>query len=69
MSKRLTKNTGYFNNVTGRRRKLSDGAMLDICNQYAAGASVVNLAEQYEVSTHLIYTVVYWTARDIQEEE
>lgn len=64
----LTHNQGYQNSMTGRRRKLSDGAMLDICAQYAKGASVVALAESYGVSTHLIYTVVYWTPREATDE-
>lgn len=64
----ITKNTGYLSHKTGRRRKLSDGAMIDICNQYAKGASVAALANAYGVSTHLIYTVVYWTPRDVPED-
>lgn len=64
----MTKNSGYLSQTTGRRRKLSDGAMIDICNQYAKGASVASLATAYGVSTHLVYTVVYWTARDVPED-
>lgn len=64
----LRHNQGYINNQTGRRRKLSDGAMIDICAQYAKGESVVALAESYGVSTHLIYTVVYWTPRNTTDE-
>lgn len=62
-------NYQYLNVDTGRRRKLSNGAMIDICSQYASGSSVANLAEAYGVSTNLIYTIVYWTPRDPKEEE
>ena len=61
---KLTHNTNYVSALTGRRRKLCDGAMLSICRAYAAGAKVAELAEQYQVSTHTIYSVVYWTPRD-----
>ena len=64
----MNKNRGYLNGNTGRRRKLSEGAMLDICRLYAEGASVAALAESYGVSTHLIYTVVYWTPRNPKED-
>lgn len=62
-------NYQYLNVDTGRRRKLSNGAMIDICSQYASGSSVTTLAEAYGVSTNLIYTIVYWTPRDTKEEE
>lgn len=63
----MPNNYGYLNGNTGRRRKLSEGAMLDICQLYAEGESVVALADAYGVSTHLIYTVVYWTPRNPKE--
>lgn len=56
--------SNHISQLTGRRRKLSDGAMLDICKKFADGtASVQTLSKQYGVSTHLIYSVVYWTPR------
>lgn len=65
----LTHNQGYLNTASGRRRKLSEGAMLDICSAWRKGASVYALADAYGVSTNLIYTVVYWTPRDTPEKE
>lgn len=56
-------NNGYISEITGRRRKLSDGAMIDIRTQYAKGAKTSELAKQYGVSTHTIGSVVYWTRR------
>jgi len=56
-------NENYVSRLTGRRRKLSDGAMLDICKQFAENVSVASLAKQYGVSTHTIYSCVYWTPR------
>lgn len=56
-------NEGYTSRLTGRRRKLSDGAMLDICNQFANNVSVASLAKQYGVSINTIYSTVYWTPR------
>lgn len=43
--------------------------MLDICNQFANNVSVANLAKQYGVSTHTIYSCVYWTPRKAPEEQ
>lgn len=37
--------------------------MLDICNQFANNVSVASLSKQYGVSTHTIYSTVYWTPR------
>ena len=62
-------NQDYVSRLTGRRRKLPDGAMLDICRQFAENVSVAHLAKQYGVSTHLIYSVVYWTPRKAPEEQ
>lgn len=62
-------NEGYVSQLTGRRRKLSDGAMIDICNQFANNVSVASLAKQYGVSTHTIYSCVYWTPRRPPEEQ
>ena len=59
-------NEGYYNPETNRRRKLSVGAMNDICSLWREGESVHTLAEAYGVSKHLIYTVVYWTPREVQ---
>lgn len=56
-------NQGYLSRLTGRRRKLSDGAMIDICNQFANNVSVASLAKQYGVSINTIYSTVYWTPR------
>ena len=61
-------NSGYTSRLTGRRRKLSDGAMIDICNRFADNVSVASLSKQYGVSTHTIYSVVYWTPRKPPEE-
>lgn len=62
-------NEGYVSQLTGRRRKLSDGAMVDICRQFSANVSVAALSKQYGVSVHTIYSVVYWTPRDVPEEK
>jgi hypothetical protein len=53
--------------MTGRRRKLSDGVMLNICEAFAKGAKVKHLAELYGVSEHTIYSICYWTPREVQE--
>lgn len=54
---------GYFIDSVGRPRKLTHGAMVDICLQFANGALVSDLAKQYQVSASLIRTVTYNTAR------
>jgi len=56
-------NYGYVSAITGRRRVLSDDMMVSIQAQYAAGTRVADLADMYGVSTHTIYSVVYFTAR------
>lgn len=56
-------NQRYISDITGRPRKLSDGAMIDIRNQYAEGTRVSVLAKQYGVSSNTISSVVYWTRR------
>lgn len=56
-------NYGYVSAITGRRRVLSDDAMKAIIAQYENGSKVVDLAAMYAVSTHTIYSIVYWTAR------
>lgn len=61
-------NEGYLSQLTGRRRKLSDGAMVDICRQFANNVTVSALSKQYGVSVHTIYSVVYWTPRNPPEE-
>lgn len=61
--------TDHISQLTGRRRKLSDGAMIDICKQFASGASVQTISKQYGVSTHTIYSVVYWTPRKAPVEQ
>jgi transposase len=53
-------NTSSF---TGRRRLLSDNAMLNICESYANGDRVQIIAKRYGVSTDTIYKVVYWTPK------
>ena len=58
------RNAGYVSPMTGRRRALSDGAMLDICQHYRKGVKVKTLAEQYGVSANTIYSIVYWTPKD-----
>lgn len=59
----------YISQLTGRPRTLSDGAMIDICQRFADNVSVQTLANQYGVSTHMIYSVVYWTPRKPKTEE
>lgn len=61
--------TDHISQLTGRRRKLSDGAMIDICKQFASGTSVQTISRQYNVSTHTIYSVVYWTPRKAPVEQ
>lgn len=61
--------TDHISQLTGRRRKLSDGAMIDICRQFAAGMAVQTIARQYGVSSHTIYSVVYWTPRKAPVEQ
>lgn len=53
----------FFDSV-GRRRKLSAGSMKAICNEYAKGKTIRELATSYGVSTSLVRTVVYHTARN-----
>lgn len=60
---RTRHNSGYISDITGRRRKLSDGAMIDIRDQYERGVKVQSLAKEYGVSTNTIGSVVYWTRR------
>lgn len=50
--------------LTGRRRKLSDGQMIAICEQFAQGMRVYDLAQAYNVSPGVIYSICYWTPRD-----
>lgn len=52
-----------ISSMTGRRRLLSDTAMLNICDAYADGERVQTLARRYGVSQHTIYSIVYWTPR------
>jgi hypothetical protein len=56
-------NYGYVSAITGRRRVLSDDMMKAICREYENGTRVSKLADMYGVSTHTIYSVVYWTPR------
>lgn len=49
---------------TGRRRKLTDGQMIAICEQFAQGSRVYDLAQAYNVSPGVIYSICYWTPRD-----
>lgn len=49
--------------MTGRRRKLTDGVMLDICDRFADGAKVSDLCSMYGVSPNVIYSICYWTPR------
>lgn len=53
-----------MSNLSGRPRKLSDGAMLDICDRFRQGDKVADLAEMFHVSEHTIYSICYWTPRD-----
>lgn len=53
----------YWLDSVGRRRKLSAGAMKSICAAYADGEKTSDLAAAYGVSTALIRTVTYHTAR------
>lgn len=68
MNVELTKNQNYVSSLTGRRRKLSDGAMIDICKQYADNVSVRDLSSQYQVSSHTIYSIVYWTPKNPKDQ-
>lgn len=52
-----------LSSFTGRRRLLSDTAMVNICNAYASGTRVQTLAKRYGVSTDTIYKIVYWTPK------
>lgn len=54
----------YFTDSVGRPRKLSRGAMIAMCNEYADGADTKDLAERYGVSRSTVLTVVYHTARN-----
>lgn len=56
-------NSGYVSPMTGRRRALSDGAMIDICTGFANGRKVKDLAADYGISTSTVYHIVYWTPR------
>lgn len=58
----------YLSALTGRRRKLSDGAMLSICEAYRTGSSVCDLAEAYGVSVSTIRHITYWTPRDATDD-
>lgn len=53
----------FFYDSVGRRRKLSDNTMNDICRQFRDGAKVSWLALTYGVSTSLIRTITYSTPR------
>jgi hypothetical protein len=50
--------------AVGRPRKLSSGAMKRIMDQFAKGATIKELSQQYGVSTSLIRTITYHTPRD-----
>lgn len=63
MGKRITFHADYFMDSVGRRRKLSDGAMRQIRSEFADGAKTGDLAEAWGVSTSLIRTITYDTAR------
>lgn len=64
MAGRVRKYTAdYYLDSVGRRRKLSAGAMKDICRLFGEGVSTADLAEQYGVSRSMILTVTYWTPR------
>lgn len=53
-----------ISSMTGRRRVLSDKAMLDICDAYGTGTvSVKTLANRYGVSPNTISSIVYWTPK------
>jgi Mor family transcriptional regulator len=53
----------YYTDSVGRPRKLSKGAMIALCNEYADGASTKDLAKRYGISQSTVLTVVYHTAR------
>ena len=53
----------FFYDSVGRRRKLSDNTMNDICRQFRDGAKVSWLALTYGVSSSLIRTITYSTPR------
>lgn len=54
----------YYLDSVGRRRKISHGAMLSICESFAAGVSVRDLAQEHRVSVSLIRTITYNTPRN-----
>lgn len=64
MSKGPKYSVDYYLDSVGRRRKLSHGAMESIRRAYAKGGKTADLAEAYGVSTSLIRTVTYNTARE-----
>ena len=51
----------YKSAITGRYRKLGDGAMLAIRRAYADGAKVADLCNMYGVSPGVVYSICYWT--------
>lgn len=64
MAKMPKHSVDYYLDSVGRRRKLSHGAMESIRRAYANGDSTADLAAAYGVSTSLIRTVTYNTARN-----
>jgi Mor family transcriptional regulator len=60
----VTKTELQISSMVGRRRKLTDGQMIDICSKFASGMKVQKLAKMYNISTHTVYSIVYWTPRE-----
>lgn len=52
-----------FLDAVGRRRKLSQGSMQAIMNDFADGMTTGELAQTYGVSTSLIRTICYHVPR------
>ena len=57
----------YFTDYVGRRRKLSAGSIKAVCAEFAAGASVADLAQTWGVSTSLVRTITYHTRRNTND--
>lgn len=54
----------YKSEITGRYRKLSDGAMIAIRDSYEnTGTNVKELAETYGVSESVIRNICYWSKK------
>lgn len=66
--KMAARQSKLFWDAVGRPRKLSNGAMLSMMDDFAHGATTRQLAEAYGVSTSLVRVVCYHT-RILPKEE